>query len=553
MCGILFHVGVGVGVGVGNCSHTDYVIQQAHTLEHRGPDNFKMIKRRQFHLGFHRLSIMDPSLQAMQPFEQSDGLLCMCNGEIYNYQTLITKFNLKPETNNDCEIIPLLYRQMVHRESDIPAFIQELHGMFAIVLVDLKQGTTLIIRDHMGIIPLYWSHDEETLWVASEQKAIPSNAKAITRIFPPRSYVVVHKTSLSLRMQCKPWYDLERFQPARYNSLNLEPLYQQIRHTFLEVMKTHIKCDVPFGCLLSGGLDSSIIAALASKLCKSKKKQLHTFTIGIEGDSDDSDDSDDRPYAKLMANYLHSTHHDLSFTLEEGLRAIPHVIRSIETFDVTTVRRSTAQWILAQKIHEQGFKMCLSGEGSDEAWSGYLYNHHCPSEKELDREAKIKCNELHLYDCLRTNKTMAAFAIECRVPFLDRKILELAFKTPIAVRMPSFYHDTHGKCMEKGVLRTAFQNILPPEICWRRKAQMSDAVGSAWIRGIKKHCASLGQTEEQFYREIYVSLGYEVSTVPQGVNSVACSSSVGASWCPTTIARDPSGRHLQSFLDRQSL
>jgi asparagine synthase (glutamine-hydrolysing) len=196
--------------------------------------------------------------------------------------------------------------------------------------------------------------------------------------------------------------------------------------------------------------------------------------------------------------------------------------------------------------------MCFSGEGSDEAWSGYLYNHHCPSEKALNKEAKTKCNELHLYDCLRTNKTMAAHAIECRVPFLDRKVLELAFKIPIRMRMPGFYHDENGAQMEKGILRTAFKKMLPKEICWRRKAQMSDAVGSDWIRGIKEHCASLpggGKTEEQFYRDLYVSFGYEASTVPQGVETIACSSSVGASWCPKTLERDPSGRGcLQSFL-----
>ena len=518
MCGIYFRIT--------NGSFTLEMIKtQSNVLKHRGPDNFKTVQSPPFHFAFHRLAIMDPGLMAMQPFE-IDGMICMVNGEIYNVDYLCHRYNLKRQTACDSEVVPLLYRKMCQyqRSTDIIAFLQALDGMFAFVLVDKNNGSVLIARDHMGIIPLYWS-TEPDLCVASEMKALPSSAK----IFPPRSFVYQTKKNPSRRVQT--WYD-PHWSVRRYNSLNHTAYYQEIRRVFSAAIQSHIQCDVPFGCLLSGGLDSSLVAAMTATLLPGHLP-LHTFTIGLE-------DCEDFEYAEEVSKYIGSKHHAFVYTLEEGLAAIPEVIRHIETFDVTTVRSSTPQYLLAKEIQKMGFKMVLSGEGADEAWGGYAYFHYAPSVQAFQQEIQTKLNELHLYDCLRTNKSMAAFSIECRVPFLDRSFLKVALTLPTKMKMPTFYQ-FQNKPIEKGILRSAFPSLLPKRVLWREKAQFSDSVGKTWIKGIKEHCSSMGMTEKEWYQSLFESYGYNPQTVPQNDSSIACSTGEGAKWVKGGVS-DPSGR-----------
>jgi len=509
------------------------LITSAHRQKHRGPDDFHCVYTKRCFFGFHRLHICGDT--GRQPFiDYTHKIYCVVNGEIYNHEALKFKYKCETKTNSDCEIILELYKKLGCN------FIRELDGMFAFVLYDAMKDTLLVARDHAGIIPLYIGIGPKGLAFASECKSLLPHCQSYQQ-FPPRSFFQGSPATFCYNaINC--WYRPE-WVPRKHNALHHTVLYKSIHDTFQEAVRKRLMSDVPFGCLLSGGLDSSLVAYMV-RSCIPKCFPLHTFTIGLPN-------APDFAYARNVATFLGTTHHEFTFTVQEGLDIIPEVIRHIETYDITTVRSSTPQYLLAKKIKTLGFKMVLSGEGSDEVWGGYLYFHKAPSEYAFRKETIDKLYALHEYDCLRTNKSMAAHGIEVRVPFLDKEFIDVAMNIPTKMKMPAFY-TWKEKPIEKGILRSVFSrhHSLPECVLWRQKEQFSDSVGNEWIDGIKKYTneykkhlmdSSTRTPEEAWYKDIFLSYGYHSSTVPTG-DTVACSSATAAKWVAEGTTMDPSGR-----------
>jgi len=503
MCGILACIGP-------NASR-EQVVKRSVSLQHRGPDDFRCCAFQGGYMAFRRLRVMP---ECRQPIVYRN-IVCMTNGEIYNHKELTAQFSLHRNTDNDCEVVPLLYELLG------PSFVQHLRGMFALVLVDTEKQLILAARDHMGIVPLYYGHDYNCLWFASECKAMPC-----LNVFPPR-HVYMNGTLTQ-------WYQ-PSWIPRPFNASQLTSLYQETYDKLLSAVRVRVPCHAPFACLLSGGLDSSLIASLVRKVLPNE--ELHTFCIGL-------DHAPDFQPARDVASFLSTTHHELTFTLQEGLDAIPNVIRHLETYDVTTVRASTPQFLLARQIASLGFKMCLSGEGADEAWGGYLYFQFSPSEEAFHQETVDKLMALHHYDCLRTNKSMAAHGLEVRVPFLDSELLDSCMTLPTKLKR-SFVIRDH-KTVEKGFLRMLSDRykLLPKHVAWRQKDQFSDSVGAAWIQGIQAHVQTKGTTEAEWYKALYCGHGYNPDNVPVE-ETVACSTATGATWVDASIPRDPSAEALK--------
>jgi len=496
-----------------------------------------------------RLAIVDPE-GGSQPLHSADGgLVLAVNGEIYNHRELKRELRVPYEylTGSDCEVINALYR------ADTPdSFLNRLNGIFAFALWDRARGRALIARDPIGVCPLYWGHDPNgLLWVASEMKALIGKCHDVTQ-FPPGHYFSSDDQRLT-QYYNMPWREYRATQ-----GVVVSP--KELRTALQCAVRRQLMSDVPYGVLLSGGLDSSLVAACAARLARRRIEdddrtgawwpQLHSFAIGLEG-------SPDLAAAEVAAAALGTVHHAFRFTLDEGLDALSEVIRHIETYDVTTVRASTPMYLLARRIKAMGVKMVLSGEGSDEVFGGYLYFHKAPSAQEFHNETIRKLDALHLYDCLRANKAMMAWGVEPRVPFLDREFLDVAMSMDAIVKMTG-----RGR-MEKAVLREAFEDYLPDSILWRQKEQFSDGVGYGWIDELKAHAASqvsdrdLARASARFpinppqskeaycYRRIF-ELHFPdpacTRTVPVG-KSIACSSPAAIAWDQSfEAAADPSGR-----------
>ena len=457
------------------------VLQMSKTIRHRGPDWSGIFSNDNAVLAHERLAIVDPR-SGKQPLYSKDGKLVLAvNGEIYNHREIRKKFEGKYDflTQSDCEVILALYREKG------PAFLEDLNGIFAFALYDIENNRFLIGRDHIGIIPLYQGWDKDgAYYVASELKALEGYCEKIEEFLPGQYYY-------SPDGKPSQWYsrDWMEYENVKDNQSSVA----ELRKALEDAVERQLMSDVPYGVLLSGGLDSSIISAVAKKFAARRIEsgntedawwpQLHSFAIGLEG-------SPDLAAARKVAEHIGSVHHEINFTVQEGLDAIRDVIYHIETYDVTTVRASTPMYLLSRYIKSMGVKMVLSGEGADEIFGGYLYFHKAPNAEEFHKETVRKLSKLHLYDCLRANKSLASWGVEGRVPFLDKEFMDVAMRLNPADKMAG-----NGK-IEKHILRQAFEDYLPSEIAWRQKEQFSDGVGYNWIDTLKE-IASEKVTDEQ--------------------------------------------------------
>ena len=525
-------------------------------IRHRGPDWSGIYTGGSAILAHERLSIVDPE-SGRQPLFSPDGKQVLAvNGEIYNHQDLRRRFagRYQFQTGSDCEVVLALYGSIAHDLShrQICRMLEELNGIFAFVLYDEARDEFLIARDPIGVIPLYIGYDSDgKVLVASELKALEGQCERYEPFLPGHYYW--SREPGMRRYYQRDWMD---YQAVKDNGANAA----DIRAGLTDAVRRQLMSDVPYGVLLSGGLDSSVISAIACRYSEmriedeSRTKaywpRLHSFAVGLKG-------APDLAKARLVADHIGTVHHEINYTIEEGLDAIRDVIYYIETYDVTTVRASTPMYLLARVIKSMGIKMVLSGEGADEIFGGYLYFHKAPSAEAFHEETVRKLSKLHQYDCLRANKSLSAWGVEGRVPFLDKEFLDIAMRTNPAAKM------CQGKTVEKRIVREAFADMLPQEVAWRQKEQFSDGVGYSWIDTLKAvtsaavsdeqmaHAAERfpvnppRNKEEYYYRSIFAEHFPSESaarSVPSEA-SVACSTAVALEWDAAFKGmNDPSGR-----------
>ena len=534
------------------------VLEMSKKLRHRGPDWSGIYDCENAILSHERLAIVDPTSGNQPIINTSENLVLAANGEIYNHLDLRKDSSYNFKTNSDCEVILSLY------EKEGKNFVNKLNGIFAFAIYDVNRDEYFIARDHIGIIPLYMGWDGNgTFFVSSELKALEGFCSKI-ELFPPGHYLS-SKDSNPVK-----WYnpDWKSYNSVRNNNISINELHDALSDS----VHRQLMSDVPYGVLLSGGLDSSITSALAKKFSAKRVEtgdtqaawwpQLHSFSVGLEG-------SPDLKAAKKVAKHIGTIHHEIKFTIQEGLDALREVIYHLETYDITTIRASTPMYLMARAIKSLGIKMVLSGEGADELFGGYLYFHKAPNSKEFHEETVRKLEKLHQYDCLRANKSLAAWGIEGRVPFLDKEFIEVAMRINPKDKM------INKNRMEKWVLRKAFEKYLPESVAWRQKEQFSDGVGYSWIDKLKqlvdneisdeqmknakyRFPVQTPQNKEEFYyRKIFEShfpseaAALSVPSVP----SVACSTPIALKWDKAfQNQNDPSGRavlnvHEKSYND----
>jgi asparagine synthase (glutamine-hydrolysing) len=534
------------------------LLDMSKKLRHRGPDWSGIYCGEKAIITHERLSIVDPQSGRQPLYSKDRKLILGVNGEIYNHQEIRAYYKDKYpfQTQSDCEVILALYQD---KGKD---FLEDLNGIFAFVLYDEVNDCYMAARDHIGIIPMYMGWDAfGNFYFSSELKALEGTCKKI-EVFPPGHYY------FSREREVKRWYerDWTEYQAVKDNESDIE----ELRTALEKAVHRQMMSDVPYGVLLSGGLDSSIISAVARKYAARRIEtndeqeawwpQLHSFAVGLEG-------SPDLAAAKKVADHISTIHHEIHFTIQEGLDAIRDVIYYLETYDVTTVRASTPMYLMARVIKSMGVKMVLSGEGADEVFGGYLYFHKAPNAKEFHEETIRKLSKLHLYDCLRANKSLAAWGVEGRVPFLDKEFLDVAMRLNPEDKMAK-----NGK-MEKWILRKAFEGYLPESVAWRQKEQFSDGVGYNWIDTLKAVTSrevtdemlenaqyrfpvnTPRNKEEYYYRTIFSEHFHTeaaASCVPS-VPSVACSTAEALAWDESfRNQNDPSGRavknvHVKSY------
>lgn len=523
-------------------------LRMSQKIRHRGPDWSGIYTGGSAILCHERLSIVDPESGKQPLFSSDKKQVLAVNGEIYNHQDIRRRYAGKYQfqTGSDCEVILALYR-----DKGID-FLKDLSGIFAFALYDAERDEFLIARDPIGVIPLYIGYDDDgKVYVASELKALEGQCDRYEP-FLPGHYYWSREPGMK-RYYKRDWFS---YDAVKDNAASVTDIHDALE----AAVKRQLMSDVPYGVLLSGGLDSSVISAIAEKFSERRIEdddkerawwpRLHSFAVGLKG-------APDLAKAKLVADYIGTVHHEINYTIQEGLDAIRDVIYFIETYDVTTVRASTPMYLLARVIKSMGIKMVLSGEGADEIFGGYLYFHKAPSPKAFHEETVRKLSKLYMYDCLRANKSLSAWGVEGRVPFLDKEFLDVAMRTnPEAKMCP-------GKTIEKRIVREAFANMLPDEVAWRQKEQFSDGVGYSWIDTLKKitsdqvsdeqmaHAAERfpinppRNKEEYYYRYIFAehfpsdSAARSVPSVP----SVACSTAEALAWDEAfKNMNDPSGR-----------
>ena len=526
-------------------------LRMSHQIRHRGPDWSGIYCGGSAILAHERLSIVDPESGGQPLFSPDRKQVLAVNGEIYNHQEIRRRYagRYDFQTGSDCEVILALYR-----DKGID-FLEDLSGIFAFVLYDEEKDAFLIARDPIGVIPLYIGYDSDgKVYVASELKALEGQCERYEP-FLPGHYYWSEEPCLK-RYYKRDWMD---YEAVKDNPASVE----EIRTALTAAVKRQLMSDVPYGVLLSGGLDSSVVSAIAEKFSEHRIEdnsqtraywpRLHSFAVGLKG-------APDLAKAKLVADHIGTVHHEINYTIQEGLDAIRDVIYFIETYDVTTVRASTPMYLLARVIKSMGIKMVLSGEGADEIFGGYLYFHKAPSAKAFHEETVRKLSKLHYYDCLRANKSLSAWGVEGRVPFLDKEFLDVAMRTnPEAKMCP-------GSTIEKKIVREAFADMLPEEIAWRQKEQFSDGVGYSWIDTLKKitseavtdeqmaHAAERFpinpplNKEEYYYRSIFAE-HFPSDSAARSVNqeaSVACSTAIALEWdAAFKNMNDPSGRAVK--------
>ena len=553
-------------------------LRMSQKIRHRGPDWSGIYCGGSAILTHERLSIVDPESGGQPLYSPDRKQVLAVNGEIYNHQEIRRQYAgyYDFQTGSDCEVILALYR-----EKGID-FLEDLSGIFAFVLYDEERNEFLIARDPIGVIPLYIGYDSDgTIYVASELKALEGQCERYEPFLPGHYLTNIEHSTLNIEhchsdgvadnvqfsmfnFQCyyrRDWFD---YEAVKDNPASVPAIHDALT----AAVKRQLMSDVPYGVLLSGGLDSSVISAIAEKFSEhrieddSKTKaywpRLHSFAVGLKG-------APDLAKARLVADHIGTVHHEINYTIQEGLDAIRDVIYFIETYDVTTVRASTPMYLLARVIKSMGIKMVLSGEGADEIFGGYLYFHKAPNAREFHEELVRKMSKLHLYDCLRANKALMARGVEGRVPFLDKDFIDIAMNLNPADKMNIRLPDGAKQRMEKWILRKAFEDMLPEAICWRQKEQFSDGVGYSWIDTLKRITEEKVSDnefarrenrfpvnppktkEEYFYREIYSSLFPSDSAakcVPHEAG-VACSTAKALEWDAAWKNMDePSGRAI---------
>jgi asparagine synthase (glutamine-hydrolysing) len=548
MCGI---VGV-FDLKVNHLELRTTVLKMSKKVRHRGPDWSGIFYCEKAILAHERLSIVDPESGRQPLYSKDRNLILAVNGEIYNHQEIRKRYENSYEfqTHSDCEVILPLYRDKG------PEFLEEMNGIFAFALYDREKDCYFIARDHIGIIPLYMGWDQfGNFYVASELKALEGICNKIEEFLP--GHYLYSKDGVMKKWYTRDWMEYDAVE-NNITSIN------DLRTALEASVHRQLMSDVPYGVLLSGGLDSSVVSAVAKKFAPKRIEsgdkaeawwpQLHSFAVGLI-------DSPDLAAARKVAEHIGTVHHEINFTVEEGLDAIRDVIYHIETYDVTTVRASTPMYLLARVIKSMGVKMVLSGEGADEIFGGYLYFHKAPNPKALHEETVRKISKLHLYDCLRANKSLAAWGVEGRVPFLDKEFMDVAMRLNPKDKMIS------KERIEKWVLRKAFEDYLPASVAWRQKEQFSDGVGYNWIDTLKALTAreisdeQLANSkyrfpinppmskEEYFYRSIFSEhfpSDSAASCVPS-VPSVACSTAEALAWDASFKNMiDPSGRAVKN-------
>ena len=548
-------------------------LRMSQKIRHRGPDWSGIYCGGSAILAHERLSIVDPESGGQPLFSPDRKMVLAVNGEIYNHQLIRRQYagRYDFQTGSDCEVILALYR-----DKGID-FLEDISGIFAFALYDEEKDAFLIARDPIGVIPLYIGYDSDgTVYVASELKALEGQCERYEPFLPGHYLTNIedgilktedcHEDGAAGNLQSsifnfqsyyqRDWFDYDAVK-------NNEASVEAIREALKDSVKRQLMSDVPYGVLLSGGLDSSIISAIAEKFSEHRIEdnsqtraywpRLHSFAVGLKG-------APDLSKARLVADHIGTVHHEINYTIQEGLDAIRDVIYFIETYDVTTIRASTPMYLLARVIKSMGIKMVLSGEGADEVFGGYLYFHKAPSAKAFHEETVRKLSKLHFYDCLRANKSLSAWGVEGRVPFLDKEFLDVAMRTnPEAKMCP-------GSTIEKRIVREAFADMLPAEIAWRQKEQFSDGVGYSWIDTLKKitseavsdeqmaHAAERFpinpplNKEEYYYRSIFAE-HFPSDSAARSVNqeaSVACSTAIALEWdAAFKNMNDPSGRAVK--------
>ena len=531
------------------------LLEMSKRIRHRGPDWSGIYSNDKAILAHERLAIVDPASGKQPLFSEDKQLILAANGEIYNHRELREQFEgtYNFQTESDCEVILALYK-----EKGV-GFIDEMNGIFGFALYDAEKDEYFIARDHMGIIPLYIGWDANgTFYVASELKALEGVCTKI-ELFPPGHYLSSKDGELT-RWYVRDWVD---YEAVKDNQTSIDELHDALE----AAVHRQLMSDVPYGVLLSGGLDSSVTSAVAKKYADKRVEsgdtqeawwpRLHSFSVGLEG-------SPDLAAAQLVADHIGTVHHEIKFTIQEGLDAIKDVIYNLETYDITTIRASTPMYLMARVIKSMGVKMVLSGEGADELFGGYLYFHKAPNAEEFHKETVRKLEKLHMYDCLRANKSLAAWGIEGRVPFLDKEFIDIAMRLNPEDKL------INGERMEKWVIRKAFEKYLPESVAWRQKEQFSDGVGYSWIDTLKE-VVEVEVTDEQlanakykfpiqtptskeefYYRSIFAShfpSDTAALCVPQEA-SVACSTKIALEWDESfKNMNDPSGRAVANVHD----
>jgi asparagine synthase (glutamine-hydrolysing) len=554
MCGILTILDIDPARSAGGELRRQ-ALAMARTLRHRGPDWSGIYSDDRAVLAHERLSIVDVEHGAQPLVDPRGGSVLAVNGEIYNHKEL--RLGLRGrhdfQTFSDCEVILYLYDELPPKE-----FLNRMNGIFAFVLYDPRRSTYLIARDPIGVNPLYLGWDRnENLYAASEMKALVGHCDRI-REFPPGHFYLGHEADKGFQRYYEPTWA----EPGFYPSNPYDPVV--LREALEAAVHRQLMCDVPYGVLISGGVDSSVIAAVAAKFSARRIEEddrspawwprLHSFAVGLEG-------APDLAPARAVAEHIGAVHHEVHFTAQEGLDALSDVVYHLETFDITTIRAATPMYLMMRKIRATGIKMVLSGEGADEVFGGYLYFHKAPNGRELHDETVRKLQKLHLYDCLRANKSCAAWGVEARVPFLDREFLDVAMMIDPALKIPR--QAPRPAPIEKYLLRRAFEGYVPERVLWRQKEQFSDGVGYAWIDALKamadrevsdgmmrgaaeRFPVKTPETKEAFfYRQLFEQhfpSASAVNCVPHE-RSVACSTPTALAWDEAfQKTADPSGR-----------
>ncbi len=554
MCGILTILDIDPARSAGGELRRQ-ALAMAKKLRHRGPDWSGIYSDDRAVLAHERLSIVDVEHGAQPLVDPARGNVLAVNGEIYNHKEL--RLGLREphdfQTFSDCEVILYLYDELPPKE-----FLNRMNGIFAFVLYDPRRSTYLIARDPIGVNPLYLGWDRnENLYAASEMKALVGHCDRI-REFPPGHFYLGHEADKGFQRYYEPTWA----EPGFYPSNPYDPVV--LREALEAAVHRQLMCDVPYGVLISGGVDSSVVASVAAKFSARRIEEddrspawwprLHSFAVGLEG-------APDLAPARAVAEHIGAVHHEVHFTVQEGLDALSDVVYHLETFDITTIRASTPMYLMMRKIRAMGIKMVLSGEGADEVFGGYLYFHKAPNGRELHDETVRKLQKLHLYDCLRANKSCAAWGVEARVPFLDREFLDVAMMIDPALKIPR--QAPRPAPIEKYLLRRAFEGYVPERVLWRQKEQFSDGVGYGWIDALKamadrevsdgmmrgaaeRFPVKTPETKEAFfYRQVFEQhfpSASAVNCVPHE-RSVACSTPTALAWDEAfQKMADPSGR-----------